>query len=68
MIGIFPEIVSGAVRYRFGNVNAEAFECIGSMVELKERAGFLPMRDNEVDLHKPYIDELTMECKACGKR
>ena len=43
------------------------FECIGSMVELKERAGFLPMRDNEVDLHKPYIDELTMECKACGK-
>ncbi len=42
-------------------------ECIGSVEELKERAGKLPMRDGELDLHKPYIDEITMPCKKCKK-
>jgi len=43
-------------------------ECIGSISELKERSGGkLPMRNGELDLHKPYIDEITFECK-CGKQ
>jgi len=43
-------------------------ECIGSIAELKERSGGkLPMRDNELDLHKPYIDDITIECAQCGK-
>lgn len=41
------------------------FECLGSMAELKEKTGGLPMRDGEVDLHKPYIDELNYSCAAC---
>ncbi len=41
------------------------FECIGSRQELKEKSG------NEkaltVELHRPYIDEITMPCPVCGK-
>jgi len=40
-------------------------DCIGSSEELNERAGKLPMRDGELDLHKPYIDEVTMPCSKC---
>jgi isoleucyl-tRNA synthetase len=37
-------------------------ECIGSVAELRERSG------GEVpdDLHRPYIDEVTMPCGKCG--
>jgi isoleucyl-tRNA synthetase len=36
--------------------------CAGSVAELRERAG------TEVpdDLHRPYIDEVTVECEKCG--
>jgi isoleucyl-tRNA synthetase len=36
--------------------------CAGSVAELRERAG------GEVpgDLHRPYIDEVTVECERCG--
>jgi len=45
-------------------------ECIGSIEELKERSGGkLPMRGKgkaaELDLHKPYIDEITITCGMC---
>jgi len=43
----------------------EKQECIGSTEELKSRAGKLPERDGELDLHKPYIDEITMPCTDC---
>ncbi len=43
-------------------------ECIGSIAELEERSGGkLPMRDGKVDLHKPYIDDITIECGNCGE-
>ncbi len=43
--------------------------CIASIEELKERSGGkFPMRDDELDLHKPYIDEITFECANCGKK
>lgn len=43
-------------------------ECLGSIAELKERSGGkLPLRDGELDLHKPYIDDVTIQCKQCGK-
>lgn len=35
----------------------EYFECIGNVEELKEKAGL--SKDDEIDLHRPYIDELT---------
>ena len=43
-------------------------ECIGSVKELNERSnGQVPMRDGELDLHKPYIDEIIFKCEQCGK-
>ncbi len=36
--------------------------CIGSVAELRERAGTVPD-----DLHKPYIDEVTFPCADCGE-
>ena len=42
-------------------------ECISSIEELKERSGKLPERDGELDLHKPYIDEVTFPCGTCEK-
>ncbi len=40
-------------------------ECIGSMEEIKTLGGELPMRDGEVDLHKPYIDDVHLTCPKC---
>jgi isoleucyl-tRNA synthetase len=41
--------------------------CIGSVEELKEKSGGkLPERDGELDLHKPYIDEITIKCPTCN--
>ncbi len=37
----------------------EYVECIGSIAELKEKAGL--EEDAEIDLHRPHIDELTWE-------
>lgn len=39
-------------------------ECIGSIAELKEKAVDCP--DN-IELHKPYIDNVHLKCPHCGK-
>lgn len=40
-------------------------ECVGSVDELSKFAG----RDlNELDLHRPYVDEVGWDCKKCGGR
>jgi isoleucyl-tRNA synthetase len=36
--------------------------CAGSVAELRERAG----GDVPEDLHRPHIDEVTLECEQCG--
>ncbi|GAP63320.1 isoleucyl-tRNA synthetase [Ardenticatena maritima] len=37
--------------------------CIGSVKELEERTG----QDlSDLDLHRPYVDEITFACEACG--
>ena len=40
-------------------------ECIGSRAELAERSG--KPSDAQVELHRPYIDEVTFVCPDCGK-
>jgi isoleucyl-tRNA synthetase len=35
--------------------------CAGSVAELRERGGEVPD-----DLHRPYIDDVTLDCQACG--
>ncbi len=38
-------------------------ECVGSVEELSEKAG----RDlSDLDLHRPYVDEVHWECQKCG--
>lgn len=44
--------------------NSDVFECIGSVSELKMKAG-IP-EDSEIDLHRPYIDELTWPAPGGG--
>ncbi len=40
-------------------------ECIGSVAELSEKAG----RDlTELDLHRPYVDNVHWACPACGNQ
>jgi len=42
--------------------------CIGSMEELKNKSGgVMPKRGEELDLHKPYIDDVKIKCEKCGK-
>ena len=39
-------------------------ECIGSIKELKEKAIDCP---NDIELHKPYIDNVHLRCPHCGQ-
>ncbi|MGN1061147.1 MAG: isoleucine--tRNA ligase [Candidatus Coproplasma sp.] len=39
-------------------------EVIGSKAELKEKCGLAP--DKDIELHRPYLDDLTCTCPKCG--
>lgn len=39
-------------------------ECIGSIAELKEKGINVP---EDIELHKPYIDNVHLNCEKCGK-
>ncbi|MFH1662392.1 MAG: isoleucine--tRNA ligase [Chloroflexota bacterium] len=41
-----------------------SYECIGGLEELKEKPGFSGLKE-PLDLHRPYIDELTYDCPKC---
>ena len=40
-------------------------ECIGSIEELKKKSIECP---EEIELHKPYIDDVHLKCPKCGKK
>ena len=40
-------------------------ECIGSIEELKEKAVDCP---EDIELHKPYIDNVHLKCSKCGNK
>jgi isoleucyl-tRNA synthetase len=42
------------------------FDVIGSISELKEKA-LEEIRDEELDLHRPYVDNIHIRCSKCGK-
>jgi len=39
-------------------------ECIGSIAELKEKGINVP---EDIELHKPYVDDVHLKCSCCGK-
>ena len=39
-------------------------ECIGSIAELKEKGIDVP---EDIELHKPYVDQVKLKCPHCGK-
>jgi isoleucyl-tRNA synthetase len=47
-------------------------DCIGGVQELREKVGaerserFKALNQQELDLHRPYIDEVTYACPECG--
>ena len=42
-----------------------AFECVGSVAELKDKPGFNGLKE-PLDLHRPYMDDVTFSCGKCG--
>ena len=62
----------GISRNRYWGTPLNVWECecghmesIGSRQELFERSG--DEKAKTVELHRPYIDEITMKCPKCGK-
>jgi len=43
------------------------YECIGGVEELKAKAGLTGLKE-PLDLHRPFVDELTFDCSECGAR
>ncbi len=49
------------------NEECEEYTVIGSLDELKKKAGSLPKDESgQINLHKPWIDEMTFKCQKCG--
>ncbi len=42
-----------------------AFECVGSVSELKNKPGSSGLKE-PLDLHRPYMDDVTFKCTKCG--
>jgi len=43
------------------------YECVGSTEELKSKAGVVGIRE-PLDLHRPFVDEITFDCSKCGAK
>jgi len=41
-------------------------DCVGSLAELRERAEDKAKAEALDDLHRPYVDEITLACRQCG--
>jgi len=44
-----------------------SYECVGGVEELKEKPGFSGFKE-PLDLHRPFVDELTFNCSKCKGR
>lgn len=62
----------GISRNRYWGTPLNVWECecghreaIGSIAELKEKSNNCP---EDIELHKPYVDMVTIKCPKCGKQ
>jgi isoleucyl-tRNA synthetase len=44
-----------------------AYESVGGIQDLKDKPGFSGFKE-PLDLHRPFVDELTFDCPKCGKK
>ncbi|MBI2144403.1 isoleucine--tRNA ligase [Candidatus Woesearchaeota archaeon] len=51
--------------WKCGSNGCEGEIAIGSIKELKEKA-LKPLKDEEIDLHRPFIDEVKLKCPKCS--
>jgi len=42
-----------------------SYDCVGSVEELEKKPGFVGLKE-PLDLHRPFVDELTFDCPKCG--
>jgi len=42
-------------------------DCVSSVEDLKSKAGFTGLKE-PLDLHRPFVDELTYDCAKCGAK
>lgn len=62
------DVIRAIARYFDRLSIEETFTFRPLLAEIYEyRAGSLPLRDTKLDLHKPYIDEIELDCAECNK-
>jgi isoleucyl-tRNA synthetase len=50
--------------WRCENPECNNYECVGSVQELRDKPGFSGFKE-PLDLHRPFVDELTFDCPKC---
>jgi isoleucyl-tRNA synthetase len=45
--------------------SCDYFDCVGGVEDLKKKLGFDGLKE-PLDLHRPFVDELTFDCPQCG--
>ncbi|MFC2034948.1 isoleucine--tRNA ligase [Chloroflexota bacterium] len=51
--------------WRCENPDCGKLECVGGVEEVKGKAGFAGLKE-PLDLHRPFVDEMTFDCPDCG--
>jgi len=53
--------------WRCENPECSHLDCVGSLAELENKPGFAGLKE-PLDLHRPFVDELTYDCPECGAK